>query len=180
VIITSCSIDCIIANWSSSEYHSVRETCWVKQWAVSVWQLTQNTDVALLQCCHSADCSEYNKAVLSQRRPHDVPYIWVPSKLVSPTNIPIETNYVNIVTSQGDNIQFVHFIKKSTPIYSILLPMSRKGVTSCNDGRTIRPQGTRKTHVTYVFPKFLQVPLRVGRWPSCYEERRCWANCSRN
>jgi len=29
-------------------------------------------------------------------------------------------------------------------------------------------------------PKFLHVPLGVGGWPLGYEERRCWANCSRN
>jgi len=31
-------------------------------------------------------------------------------------------------------------------------------------------------------PKFLHVPLGVGAWlwPLGYEERRCWANCSRN
>jgi len=29
-------------------------------------------------------------------------------------------------------------------------------------------------------PKFLHVPLGVGEWPLGYEERRRWANCSRN
>jgi len=30
------------------------------------------------------------------------------------------------------------------------------------------------------FPKFLHVPLGVGGWLFGYEERGCWANCSRN
>ena len=63
--------------------------------------------------------------------------------------------------------------KKSTPIYSILTPMSRKGVISCNDGKTSQPQGIQKT---YVFPKFLYVPLGVGGWPLGYEEWRCWVH----
>jgi len=33
---------------------------------------------------------------------------------------------------------------------------------------------------TFSPPKFLHVPLGVGGWPLGYEERRCWANCSRN
>jgi len=124
---------------------------------------TRNRHGQLSSLPFLTDNSRQESCAIAKIIPRDAAYTWVPWKLVSPTNIRIKTTYVNVVTSQG--VDFIwwqypictFYTKKSTPIYSI--PMSHKGVTSCNDGKTCRPQGTRKT----CFPKIS--PCSTGsRW----------------
>jgi len=56
---------------------------------------------------------------------------------------------------------YILYQKINTDLLHILTPMSCKGVTSCNDGKTIRPKELEKR-------MFSQNPLGVGGCPLGY------------